>query len=159
MSSKNLEFALKETGRISEFAEKKSNGNGFSEITTIKQKPIETKQLEINEKEFVELLNSVGIEKYPKLTYAGIGEPQIIENSKTKAFGSYSSAIFYDVENNKIEHIWFSTYDWKNIQKTKIADGLNAIGEKYDMIMVDFASEEVIDLKKKPEIEKYLKTE
>eukprot|EP01093_Parvamoeba_rugata_P007417 TRINITY_DN2194_c0_g2_i1.p1 TRINITY_DN2194_c0_g2~~TRINITY_DN2194_c0_g2_i1.p1 ORF type:complete len:200 (+),score=34.50 TRINITY_DN2194_c0_g2_i1:1437-2036(+) len=159
MSSKNLEYALKETGRISEFAEKHSDGNGFSEITAIKQKPIETKQLEINEKEFVELLNSVGIEKYPKLTYAGIGEPQIIENSKTKAFGSYSSAIFYDVENNKIEHIWFSTYDWKNIQKTKIADGLNAIGEKYDMIMVDFASEEVIDLKKKPEIEKYLKTE
>ena len=84
---------------------------------------------------FVELLNSVGIKKDPKLTYAGIGEPQIIENSKTKAFGSYSSAIFYDGGNNKIEHIWFSTYDWKNIQKTKIADGLNAIGEKYDMII------------------------
>jgi len=122
-------------------------------------KETETKQLGINENEFVELLNSVGIEKYPKLTYAGIGEPQIIENSKTKAFGSYSSAIFYDGENNKIEHIWFSTYDWKNIQKTKNADGLNAIGEKYDMIMVDFTSEEVIDLKKKSEIEKYLKAE
>ena len=159
MSSKNLEYALNETGRISEFAEKYSDGNGFTEVTAIKEKPIETKELEIGQNDFEELLNSVGLEKYPKLTYAGIGESRIIENSETKAYGSNKSAIFFDGSNNQIEHIWFSTYDWKNIKQTKIADGLNAIGQKYDMIMVDFASELVIDLKKKLEIEKYLNSE
>ena len=143
MSSNNLEFARKQIGEIEDKSE-------------IKQS--ETKELDISKTELSDLLKSVELNEYEKISYAGIGEPQILENPKTRAFGDLSTAIFFDGEADKVEHIWLSSHNWTEVNKTNILNGLNAIGNKYNMILVDIypIQNKIVDLKNKTEIQKYL---
>ncbi|WP_308993972.1 hypothetical protein QLS71_015240 [Mariniflexile litorale] len=143
MSSNNLDFAKKQIGEIEDKSELKQ---------------IETKELEISKTELSDLLKSAELNEYEKIGYAGIGEPQILENPKTRAFGDLSSAIFFDGETDKVEHIWLSSHNWTEVNKTNILNGLNAIGNKYDMILVDIypIQNKIVDLKDKAEIQNYL---
>ena len=143
ISSNNLDFAKKQIGEI-------------SDSTEIKQ--IETKEMEIPKTELSDLLKNAKLNEYKKISYVGIGEPHILENTKTRAFGDLSSAIFFDGETDKVEHIWLSSHKWSEVNKTNILNGLNAIGKKYDMILVDIypIQNKIIDLKDKTEIQKYL---
>lgn len=141
MPSKNFNFAQEELGFVKEKESIKIN----------------TLEIAINRYEVILLLKKIGMKEYNKLTYVGIGEPQLIENSKTKVFGSLSSAIFFEFKDNFVEYIWFASYNCKQIKQTKIIEGLNLIGKKFDLIMVDFndTSKEIINLKKLDEIENY----
>lgn len=141
MPSKNFNFAQEELGFVKEKESIKIN----------------TLEIAINRYEVILLLKKIGMKEYNKLTYVGIGEPQLIENSKTKVFGSLSSAIFFEFKDNFVEYIWFASYNRKQIKQTKIIEGLNLIGKKFDLIMVDFndTSKEIINLKKLDEIENY----
>lgn len=143
MTSKNLDFAKKQVGEI-------------EQSTEIKQ--IKTEELGISKSELSDLLKSAELNEYDKISYAGIGEPQILENPKSRAFGDLSSAIFFDGEADKVEHIWLSSLNWTEVNKTNILNGLNTIGNKYDMILVDIypIQNKIVDLKNKTEIQKYL---
>ncbi len=143
MSSNNLNFAKKQIGEIAAISEFKQ---------------IETKKLEITKTELSDLLKSVELNEYEKISYAGIGESQILKNPKTRAFGDLNSAIFFDGETDKVEHIWLSSHDWEKVNETNILNGLNAIGIKYDMILVDIypIQNKIVNLKDKTEIQNYL---
>ena len=143
MSSDNLEFAKKQIGEIKDESELKKK---------------ETKELEISKTELSDLLKNAELKEYEKISYAGIGEPQILENPKTRAFGDLSSAILFDGKADKVEHIWLSSHNWTEVNKTNILNGLNAIGNKYDMILVDIypIQNKIVDLKNKAEIQDYL---
>lgn len=155
----NLEFALKETKRIQKHGEEHFDGNGFTEITEIGEKPVKTEKLEIPTKKITDLLESVGLTRFEKLMYFGGGEPTEIENPKSLVYGELGSAIFLEPENGKLKHIWFDSHKWEDLPKTKIGNGLKAIGKEFDLILVDWNSNQVIDLKKENEIEKYIKSE
>ena len=159
MSNQNLEYAQKETTRINEFGKEHSDGLGFSAITEIKKKKQETKDLKLETQELIKIFDELKIEKYSKLRYYGGGEPQEIKDSKTLVYGKNKTAIFIEQENEIIENIWFNTYNWEDLPKTKINIALKEIGDKYDMIMVDWFKGEIIDLRNQDEIERYLKRE
>ena len=159
MSNQNLDYSLKETTRINEFGKEHSNGLGFSAVTEIKKKKVETKDLKIKTKEFVELFDELKINKYPKLLYYGGGEPEEIKDPSTIVYGKHKTGIFIEEENGIIKNIWFNTYNLEKLQESKVNLALKEIGEKYDMIMVDFFKGEVIDLKDQIKIDKYLKKE
>ncbi|MDY0781691.1 hypothetical protein [Tenacibaculum sp. IB213877] len=152
----NLEFAIKETKRIKKHAEEHFDGNGFTEITKINKIPFSTEKKEILTSKITDLLESIGLVKYGRVLYYGGGTPTEIENQNTIVYGELKSGIFIEQENNKIEHIWIDSQNWQEISKTKIKDGLIEIGEMFDLILVDWNSTQVIDLKKESEIEKYL---
>lgn len=143
MSSNNLEFAKMQIGEI-------------PESTELKQ--IKTKELQILKTDLAELMNSVELNEYEKISYAGIGEPHILENPKSRAFGDLSSAIFFDGDADKVENIWLSSHNWAEVNNTNILNGLNAIGNKYNMILVDIypIQNKIVDLKNKTEIQNYL---
>ncbi len=159
MSSRNLEYAQKETNRIYQFGEEHSDGLGYSAITEIKKKQQETKDLKYETQDFIKIFDELKIEKYPKLLYYGGGEPKEIKAPKTLVYGKYRTAIYIEQENGIIENIWFNTYNWEDIPKTKINLALKEIGNKFDMIMVDWFKGEIIDLRNQNEIERYLKRE
>ena len=157
ISHSNLEFAKKETQRTSKFGEEHFDGNGFTEITEIEEISYSTDQLKIPIEEVAQLLESKGLTKYQKLMYYGGGEPTEIKDPKSIVYGKLKSGIFLEPENKILKHIWFDTYNWKEIHKTKIAEGLNAIGVEYNMILVDWNSGQIVDLKNIKEIKNYLK--
>lgn len=152
----NLEFTIKETKRIKKHAEEHFDGNGFTEITEVNKIPFSTEKKEILTSKITNLLESIGLVKYERVLYYGGGTPTEIENQSTIVYGQLKSGIFIEQENNKIQHIWLDSQNWKEISKTKIKEGLIEIGKMYDLILVDWNSKQVIDLKKESEIEKYL---
>ncbi|WP_405603863.1 hypothetical protein [Polaribacter sp. Asnod1-A03] len=143
MSSKNIDFAKKQLGKI-------------TDSTEIRK--IETKELEISKTELIDLLKTAELQEYEKISYAGIGEPHVLEDPKSRAFGSLISAIFFDGETDKVENIWLSSFNWPEINKTNIINGLNEIGKKYDMILVDNypIQNKIVNLKDKIEVQNYL---
>ena len=159
MSSQNMEYAKNETIRTKEFGNKHASASGYSTITEIRKKNKETKDLNINISELEELLSKLEIYKYPKLMYYGGGDPTEVTNPKTMAFGQYKTAIFVEQEDDVVKNMWFITYNWQDVSKTNINSALKAIGDRYDMIMVDWFKDEIIDLKNQNEVESYLTKE
>ncbi len=156
MPSKNLKYAKKELDRISKFGKEHFEGTGYSDATEITQKPIATIESKISKKDVIILLESVGLTRYPKLMYFGFNGFTEVTSSKTIVYGSLESGIFLDVEGSLIKNIWFDSQNWKEINKTKIADGFKILAEKYDLILIDWTNEKIIDLNNDSEIKKYL---
>ena len=157
ISRKNLGFVTKESKRIQDFGKEHFDGNGFTEITEIGQIPVPTVNLKLNKNEVVKLLESTGLSKYPKLIYYGVVEPKEIENPKSIVYGDLSSGIFLEPKDEILEYIWFDSYNWKEINQTNLEKGLNALGQEYDLILVDWNSSQIVDLKSEIDINEYLK--
>ena len=61
--------------------------------------------------------------------------------------------------NMALKHIWFDSQNWKELKKTKILDGFKLLGENYDLILVDWASGQIVDLKSKSKIMQYISSQ
>ncbi|WP_405567079.1 hypothetical protein [Polaribacter sp. Asnod6-C07] len=155
----NMEFILADNKRIKKHGEEHFSGKGFTEITEIEEIPFKTEKMRISIEKITKLFESIGLSKYEKLLYCGGGKPTEIENPKTIAYGEFESAIFLEPSNGELKHIWIDSNNWENLPTTKIENGLKAIGKEFDLILVDWISNKVIDLKNEIEIEKYIKTE
>jgi hypothetical protein len=142
MSADNLNFAKKQIGEI-------THTEDFKKIDTV--------DLKISKTELSALLESSGLIEFEKIMYAGIGEPHLMENPQTRAFGDLHSAIFFDGATEEVEHIWLSSENWTEINKTHLLNGLHAIGTNYNLILVDFyrIQNKIVDLKDKTEIQNY----
>lgn len=153
-SSKNIAFAKAESARIAKFGEEHYEGNGFTEITVVESCPFPILTSKIKEEDLIDAFEAIGLPKIMDLYYNGKKKP--IENPKTKVYGENLMGIFYETNESLVSNLWFATYDFKNSDKSKIALALNEIGKKFDLILVDWNSCEIIDLKKTDEIESYL---
>lgn len=158
VSQKNLDFVTNESKRIQDFGNEYFDGNGFTEITEISQIPIPTVDLNLSKTEVSNLLESKGLSQFSKIFYYGGGKAKELENPKTKAYVDLSSVIFLEAKGEILEYIWFDSYNWKEIGKTKLAEGLNALGQEYDLILVDWNSSQIVNLKSKNGIIEYLKS-
>jgi len=153
ISHDNFDFAKKETKRISDFGNENFDGNGFTNITTVGMCPLATEKLKIQKSELLNLLDSVNLTQIKNIYYNGETKP--IKSPKTIVYGGFNNGIFIESKNDLVTEIWFSSYNFSDISKTKIVKGLNAIGNKYNMILVDWNREKVIDLKNLDEINNY----
>ncbi len=158
ISRENLDFVNREVKRIQDFGEEHFDGSGFTGITEIGKIPVPTVNLKLDKNEVVEVLESAGLTKYSKLIYYGGGEPTEMQNPKSIVFGDLNSGIFLEPKGEILEFIWFDSYNWKDINKTNITMGLHVLGKKYGLILVDWNSNQVVDLKNKPSIDEYLKS-
>ena len=152
---KNIEFAKSESLRIAKFGNEHYDGHGFTEITAVDSCPFPIIKSHINEKELIDTFEIIGLPKIMDIYYDGKKKP--IENSKTKAYGENLMGIFYETNDSIISNLWFANYNFENKDKSLISKALNEIGNKFDLILVDWNSCEIIDLKKDEEIENYLK--
>ncbi len=141
MSSNNLEFAKE-----------------LIEEIESKTKQIKTEELNISKNELSDLLKNAKLNEYENISYLWNGKLEIRKDNKIKAFGNLESAIFFDGKTDKVEHIWLSSHNWEDVNKTNILNGLNAIGNKYNMILVDTypIQNKIVNLKNKEEIQNYL---
>ncbi len=159
ISNKNINFAKKEIKRISKFGTDHQEGIGYSSITEIKQIPITTIELNISTEQVMKLLESIGLVRYTKLMYFGMNGLTEISNPQSIVYGELKSGIFIEQKNNTVKHIWFDSQNWKELKKTKILDGFKLLGENYDLILVDWASEQIVDLKSKSKIMQYISSQ
>lgn len=130
---------------------------GFSNIgfRTAKKKP--TSSLNINVNEFKEYLKKYSLIQFNKIYsgYSSNSTPK--ENIISYGFEDY--AILFDFKNKIVQNIWivfspklkmpFPSY-------SNLSKALYLIGDIYDMILVDWNEEKIINLNSKKDIENYL---
>jgi hypothetical protein len=118
-----------------------------------------TETLKIEIKEITEFLEKIGINKYKKISYLGIGDIVINDCENTIAYGCLGDTIFIECKDKIVENIWFVSYNRTSKLNTEIVNTLNQIGEKYDLLLVDNypVREKIVDLRNLDEIESYFK--
>ena len=118
-----------------------------------------TETLKIEIKEITEFLEKIGINKYKKISYLGIGDIVINDCENTIAYGCLGDTIFIECKDKIVENIWFVSYNRTSKLNTEIVNTLNQIGEKYDLLLVDNypVIEKIVDLRNLDEIESYFK--
>jgi hypothetical protein len=157
ISNDNLDFAKKETKRISGFGNENFDGNGFTEITKVGKYPVPTDKLKIQKAELLNILSSTNLPQIQNIYYNGESKPINLPN--TIVFGEYNNGIFIESKDDLVTEIWFSSYNYSEISKTKIIETLNSIGNKYNMILVDWNKDKVTNLKQIDEINNYFNIE
>ena len=120
---------------------------------------IKTKTLKIKINEIIEFLEEIGINKYKKISYLGIGDIVINDCENTIAYGCLGDTIFIEYKDKIVENIWFVSYNRTSKLNTEIVNTLNQIGKKYDLLLVDNypVREKIVDLRIIDEIESYFK--
>lgn len=120
---------------------------------------IKTETLKIEIKEIKEFFKGIGINKYTKIFYLGIGDIVINDCQNTIAYGCLGDTIFIEHKDDIVENIWFVSNNKTSKLNTEIVNTLNQIGLKYDLVLVDnyTVTEKIVNLKNLDEIESYFK--
>ncbi|MFA7326533.1 MAG: hypothetical protein WC121_07720 [Candidatus Kapaibacterium sp.] len=146
----NLSELIKQAENISDF----STENGYSDIYVREKNKVSLKSKEINKSELESLLVKLGTEKHSEII-TGYGSDYRVKSENTIGFGKDYSAFYFDFENDIVKNIWITNLDGLN--HVKVINVLSEIGKKWNLLMMDWNSSELIDLSNKKMIEKYLK--
>lgn len=146
----NLSDLLGQAENIADF----STENGYSDIYVREENKVSLKSREIDKKELEKLLAELGTEKHTEVI-TGYGSDYRVKSENTIGFGKEYSAVYFDFENDKVNNIW--TTNLFGLNNDKVVDVLSTIGEKWNLVLMDWNRSELVDLSKKEMIKKYLK--
>jgi hypothetical protein len=146
----NLSELIKQADNISDF----TSENGYSDIYVREENKVSLKTKKISKSELESLLTKLGTEKHTEII-TGYGSDYKIKSENTIGFGKDYSAVYFDFENDIVKNIWITNLYGLNHEN--VINTLSEIGEKWNLIMMDWNSSELIDLSNKKMIEKYLK--
>ncbi len=156
--SENWKYLAKENKQIEAFKEIHTDENGLSAaIYSIEGNEIlEIYERKISLKEFEIFLLNLGLYKTENV-FSGYA-PKNYKCENIIAFNYNISEIFIEYENEIIKHIYLNKFRFIENDETKIKlkEILFEIGVKFDLILNDWNLSEVINLKEKKGIEKYL---
>lgn len=156
----NWDNLKNENQGIAEFAEKHSDGNGYTDIYIREAK----NQISIAEKnirlDLVEaLLTNFGMRRIEDVYYFYSSQTEKCEN--TIAYEIAGAYMFIVFENGTIKDFFIDGFRFheKEDDKAKLLDILFEIGKGFSLILNDWDLTQIIDLEDKNEIKKYLNEE
>ncbi|MCX6180576.1 MAG: hypothetical protein NT150_01435 [Bacteroidetes bacterium] len=153
----NKEFILDQTEQIADLANRsKTEFGGFTETFGRGSMPAKTISKEIRVDYLEHALKGFEFQKAKNIRY----ETKVLdgETRKVKAFGISSFTIFFDIENEFVKNMWVSinlivsVKDFKNI-----SSALYELGESCELVLIDWNSLELYDLRDKTQVNKYLR--
>ena len=151
--TKNIDFIKKETSKTL----KNSSGNtkGFDYCRERQPMPFPTIDQEFRIDGLERFIADYNIPKFPKIKE----ETQNVltyDKSDIKAFGYYNTKLFFDIEGEFVKNLWFELGLIVSVEQKKLINELfYNLGELYELVIIDWSSEELIDLKDKRQISKY----
>ncbi len=155
----NLNYLKKQNSEIGQFAEKHSDGIGFTEIYERDENPISIYDKNIPFTKIDKLLTELGFEKITKV-YEGYGSTSWrCEN--TFAYRMDRAIIFVYPEGEFVKDFWIDNFRHEEKKEIieKLKTGLLKIGNEFDLVLNDWNLTMVFDLKKEAEIENYLQAD
>lgn len=156
----SIEKLRSENDKVAEFAQKHSDGNGFTEIyiredgnqISILEKKIEIEKID-------SLLIKLGMSKIENVYY--FYSSTKIKSENTVAYKLNEAQIFIVYENEFIKDFFIDGFRFHEIEnyKLELQNILFKIGTEFSLVLNDWDLTEVIDLEIKNEIKKYLNEE
>jgi hypothetical protein len=151
--AENFNYLIKQAENIQDFSKENFEGSGYTDMMVREENGLKLKQRGIKPKELDLFLSELPIKKYNKVS-TGI-RPGEMTSENTFGYGENYNGIFFDFESDSVTGIWISGLPVAaNEVYTKV---LNGIGNKWNLLLMDWNSLELIDLRNKEQIEKYLK--
>ncbi|WP_018343735.1 hypothetical protein [Cytophaga aurantiaca] len=152
----NRDFILAQSTKINTVIEQSKIQFGFTEIFGRESMPANTVSKEIRIDYFENLLVESGFQKSRYIQYE---TSKMLDSnvSKTKAYTCSNFILFFDVEGEFINNIWLTFGLIVSVtQYNCIETLLHSLGNECDMILIDWNSTMLIDLKEKNQINEYL---
>jgi hypothetical protein len=152
----NLTFLSKQLQIAQAFGEEHQTATGFTDIMAREENPVLTIDIELRADFLEQNLLSLKLPKYLKIQIDD-GPILISDNSKTKAYGFRNFIIFFETEGEFVKNIWVTAK--QIISKTElytIIQALYNLGEGTFLILVDWNSNELVDLSDMRQIRRYL---
>ena len=152
----NKEYILKTIGQISDLANNSRTDFGFTETFGRGQMPVKTYSKEIRTDYLEKLLTGFQFEKAKSINY---DSHKILdcETGPTKAYGFTNFTIFFDTQDEFVKNIWLSISLIVSVrQYDLIKSALYYLGEECEMVLIDWNSLELFDLRDRTQIDKYL---
>lgn len=146
----NLSDLLKQADNIANFTAEK----GYSDIYVREENKVSLKSRKIEKTELEKLLTELGTEKHTEVI-TGYGSDYRVKSENTIGYGKEYSVVYFDFENDKVKNIWITNLFGLN--HDKVVDVLSNIGEKWNLVLMDWNRSELIDLSNKEMINKYIK--
>jgi methyltransferase-like protein len=146
----NLSDLLKQADNIDDFTAE----NGYSDIYVREENKVSLKTKQIDKTELENLLAKLGTEKHTEII-TGYGSDYRVKSENTIGFGKDYSAVYFDFDNESVNNIWITNLFGLNHEN--VVNVLSEIGEKWNLVMMDWNRSELIDLSNKKMIEKYIK--
>lgn len=159
--AENSESIVERMTEIKIPADQSREGLGFTEIFEVGQMSITTFSEEIRTDALSQLLTDYKFEKAKSINYVG-DKIANCETVSSKAFGFPNFTIFIETEEEFVKHIWLainapdSRAEISREQFKLIKDALYSLGEEYEMVLADWNSLQLIDLRDRNQIDKYL---
>ena len=151
--SENFEKLIRQAENVQDFADQHFDGSGYTDIMVRDDNGFKLNQRGIIVNELDSFLSELGLEKYTEVS-TGI-RPGEMKSKNTIGYGKNYRAIFFDYETDTVQSIWVS--GTPEVEKTLYAETLNKIGMKWNLLLMDWNSLELIDLRNHEQIGKYLK--
>jgi hypothetical protein len=155
LPNENLDFLKKETKRIQNFGNEHIDGQGYSEITVVGDKPVKTieKLIDINEMQSI-VINS-GLKKVEKFHMQGVG---ILKEDKAPiGYGNNRFAVILNKNGSLLEDIWLTGKIEGNEDLNKLKKVLSDINQVYGFIGVNWYRSEYYQFLDEQNIEEFIK--
>lgn len=150
--NENFERLIKEAENVKDFAEKHFDGGGFTDMYVREESGLKLEERKIKVSELDEVLSKLSVEKHTIAT-TGI-RPDEILSKNTFGYGENYNGLFFDFKQDIVSNIWISGR--LDVNDEKLVSVLNELGTKWNLLLMDWNSLELIDLKNKEQIKKYV---
>ncbi|BFM45281.1 hypothetical protein CFS9_39220 [Flavobacterium sp. CFS9] len=130
---------------------------GFSNINFRHKKKIPTSSLKIKPNELKAHLKEYSLIEFNNVYHGYSSNPILKKN--TISFGFEDYAILFDFEKETVKNIWMVFNPKLKLPFHSYSNLLNALfllGNKYDMILIDWNEEKIVNLSHKQEMQSYL---
>lgn len=142
--------------QIEKFTETTRTENGFTDIFIREGLPFPTLNEELRIDYFEKLMTDKGFEKAKQIRYDGSNISECTQTN-TNAFSLPCFNFFYDCKDEFINNIWIlNSLITSTDHFDKISEALYELGESCELVLVNWNSLELIDLKNRNQIKDYL---
>ncbi|RZK02985.1 MAG: hypothetical protein EOO46_18170 [Flavobacterium sp.] len=149
----NLPLFHAESEEINDLAAKDAGKDGFTEMYVRNDNRVTLSDRKIKPSELEEILQTSELEKSQAVT-AGYGQSYREIRKRTIGFGKSYSAFYFDYDDGVVQHIWLTGLF--GFDKDKLIKLLHQIGQKWNLILMDWNQTTPVDLQNKNDIESYL---
>lgn len=150
--AENFNELIKQAENVQDFAEGHFDGGGYTDMMVREDSGSKLKERGIKSVELDLILSELPIKKSTEVS-TGI-RPGEMKSENTFGYGENYNGIFFDFESDTVTGIWIAGSI--PTDNEKVIEVLNKIGQEWSLLLMDWNSLELVDLKKKEQIEKYL---
>tara|TARA_R110002124_G_scaffold210794_1_gene377231 strand:+ start:1142 stop:1729 length:588 start_codon:yes stop_codon:yes gene_type:complete len=155
----NLDELTEDLVQVDGIHKNHSSEFGYSKIHVIQEGKVKTVDRQIKVEDLERIVQQTRFKKFDRIT-TGFGS-QVYDSQHSIGYGVKGCALLFEVNRNYVDHIWFDYYPTadKTENLDEIFEYIFEISKKWNLILVDWNQEVIVDSQNRQTLINYLKGE